>query len=247
MRTNQDFLEVIRASFKEYLNAGNSRSTKKLKPLHGGIAEDIREIFGSKYTVKSQDNAGGKEGTIKGNYYPKKVDITVCENGNPVAGYAIKFVMRNYSQNSVNYFENMLGETANIRSNGIPYFHVFIIFDQVPHYGNNGTFKGYDVLTKHNLDKYIALSKDDPSKYISAPDKMLFVILRLKEKSSSHAFADETDYANYYLSVINDADLISYSDKFKGEFGNGVILNDYATFIDATHSIAMKKQTVGVP
>ena len=34
--------------------------------------------------------------------------------------------MQNYSQNSVNYFENMLGETANIRSNNKTYIEKII-------------------------------------------------------------------------------------------------------------------------
>jgi hypothetical protein len=42
--------------------------------------------------------------------------------------------MQNYSQNSNNYFENMLGETANIRSSNIPYFQIFIIPDEIPYY-----------------------------------------------------------------------------------------------------------------
>ena len=35
----------------------------------------------------------------------------------------------------------MLGETANIRTNSIPYFQIFIIFDKVPYYGKGGEFK----------------------------------------------------------------------------------------------------------
>ena len=115
MLSNQQFLEVIRESFKTYLSIDTSRSTAKLKTLHGHIAHDIEELFGPEYTVLSQGIGNDKEGCIQGRYYPKNVDITVNKAGKPVAGYAIKFVMRNYSQNSNNYFENMLGETANIR------------------------------------------------------------------------------------------------------------------------------------
>ena len=35
------------------------------------------------------------------------VDITINYKGKAIAGYAVKFAMRNYSQNSNNYFENM--------------------------------------------------------------------------------------------------------------------------------------------
>lgn len=241
MLTNQQFLSVVRESFKKYLAIDTSRSTAKLKSLHGKIAGDIKELFGPEYTVLSQGLGNDKEGTINGRYYPKNVDITVSKNGKPVAGYAVKFVMRNYSQNSNNYFENMLGETANIRSNSIPYFQIFIIFEKVPYYKKGGAFQKYDILTEHNLEKYFALSKDDPAAYIHTPDKTLLMILDLKEKTPSHRFIDSKDYANYYNSVINDEDLIKYSQKIKDTFDDSVILNDYEKFIKKTYYIAEGK------
>lgn len=241
MLNNQQFLDVIRESFKTYLSIDTSRSTAKLKALHGKIAKDIKELFGSEYTVLAQGIGNDSEGSIQGRYYPKNVDITVSKNGKTVAGYAVKFVMRNYSQNSNNYFENMLGETANIRANSIPYFQVFIIFEQVPYYKKGGEFSRYDVLTEHNLEKYIALSKDNPATFMHTPDKTLFVILRLKEKSPSHRFADSKDYAKYYNSVIDDPDLLAYSEKIRDTFDDTVILNDYEKFIKKTYYIAEGK------
>ena len=237
MLNNQQFLNVIRESFKTYLAIDTSRSTAKLKILHGKIAQDIQELFGSEYTILSQGIGNDSEGSIQGRYYPKNVDITVIKNGKPVAGYAVKFVMRNYSQNSNNYFENMLGETANIRANSIPYFQIFIIFEKVPYYKNGGAFQKYDVLTEHNLEKYFALSKDDPAFYLHTPDKTLFVILNLKEKAPSYQFVNSKDYAQYYNSVINDNDLLAYSQKIKDTFDDSVILNDYEKFIKKTYYI----------
>ncbi len=241
MLTNQQFLEVVRDSFKTYLDVDTSRSTAKLKTLHGHIARDIKELFGSGYTVLSQGIGSGKEGSIQGRYYPKNVDITVCKGNKPVAGYAVKFVMRNYSQNSNNYFENMLGETANIRSNSIPYFQVFIIFEQVPYYKKGGAFQRYDVLSEHNLDKYLMLSKDDPASFYHTPDKTLIVVLHLKEKSPSYRFTDSKDYAKYYRSVIDDPDLMQYSTRIRDIFADSVILNDYERFIKKTYFIAEGK------
>lgn len=241
MLNNQQFLNVIRESFNTYLSIDTSRSTAKLKVLHGKIARDIKELFGPEYTVLSQGIGNDSEGSIQGRYYPKNVDITVSKKGKPVAGYAVKFVMRNYSQNSNNYFENMLGETANIRANSIPYFQIFIIFEKVPYYKNGGAFQKYDVLSEHNLEKYYALSKDDPASFLHTPDKTLFVILKLKEKSISHIFANSKDYAKYYLSVINDSDLLAYSEKIKDTFDDSVVLNDYEKFIKKTYYIAEGK------
>lgn len=79
MLSNQEFLAVIRESFKTYLSIDTSRSTAKLKVLHGNIAKDIRELLGPQYTVLSQGIGNDSEGSIQGRYYPKNVDITVSK------------------------------------------------------------------------------------------------------------------------------------------------------------------------
>lgn len=131
--TNEDFLAKLTESFVAYLCKGTSRSTDKLKAIHGTIAYDIKRRLGPDYEVCSQGYGNDKEDSIQGRYISKKVDITVKHQSKPVAGIAVKFVMRNYSQNSNNYFENMLGETANIRCNNYPYFQIFIILDPLPY------------------------------------------------------------------------------------------------------------------
>ncbi len=241
MMTNEKFLEMIKDSFVTYLKVGTSRSTAKLKTLHGHIAQDLKEILGDNFLIFSQGYGNDKEGCIDGRYYPKNVDITINYHNKPVAGYAVKFVMRNYSQNSNNYFENMLGETANIRSNSIPYFQIFIIFDKVPYYKKGGEFSRYDIITEHNLEKYLKLSNDDPNVYFHTPDKTLVVLISLKEKSLNYCFSNEKDYSDYYRSVIDDVNLMSYSEKIKDLFGNSVILNNYENFIKRTTALILGK------
>lgn len=237
--TNQEFLENICLSFKRYLEVGTSRSTAKLKNLHGSIATDLKQKFGQDFTVRSQGIDEDSECTIDGRYYPKRVDITVEKGGHAVAGYSLKFVMRNYLQNSNNYFENMLGETANIRANDIPYFQIFIIFDKVPYYKKAGILTKYDYISPHNLEKYLALSRDDPKNYFHTPDKTLLVIAKLKEKSPGYMFRDENEYADYYLSAIDDGDLLSYMPRESDPFADSVIFNNYEDFIDRTYHIVM--------
>ena len=241
MMTNEEFLKSIRESFRTYLQVGTSRSTAKLKSLHGEIALDLEAFYGKEFTICSQGYGNDKEGCIKGRYYSKNVDIIIKKDDRPVAGYAVKFVMRNYSQNSNNYFENMLGETANIRSNAIPYFQIFIIFDKVPYYEKGGAFKKYDVITPHNLEKYLALSKDDPSIFFHTPDKTLVVIVKLKENASNYRFIDDKDYAKFYLSVIDDVDLFTYASQVSDPFEDSVIYNDYEDFIQRTYHITVGK------
>lgn len=239
MMTNSDFLDVIRESFLTYLQVGTSRSPAKLNTLHGHIAKDLGEKFGDSFTVHSKGYSDEKEGIIEGRYYLKNVDITIKRNGKAVAGYAVKFVMRNYSQNSNNYFENMLGETANIRSNSIPYFQLFIIFDKVPYYKKGGNFNKYDAISAHNLDKYLALSKDDPSIFFHTPDKTLIVIIKLKEREPSYRFMNDKEYAEYYKSVIYDTDLFTYAALAVDQFDDSVIYNDYEDFIERSYHITM--------
>ncbi|MEG7979006.1 MAG: hypothetical protein NY202_03795 [Mollicutes bacterium UO1] len=64
----------------------------------------------------------------------KRVDIAITKGEETVAGLGVKFIMSNYSQNSNNYFESMLGETANIRTNNILYFQIVICFARPPYF-----------------------------------------------------------------------------------------------------------------
>lgn len=82
---------------------------------------------------------------VSGRYFDKKVDISVFkkENGQEIAigGLAIKSIMTNYAQNSNNYFEDMLGETANLRSNGKLYFQLLVLPEQMPYFGEKNKIK----------------------------------------------------------------------------------------------------------
>ena len=240
MLTNEKFLSVVKDSFRYYLARGITQSPAELKTLHGEIVKNLSELYGPDFTIESQGYCGDSECCVEGRYYPKKVDITIRHKGKPIAGYAVKFVMRNYSQNSNNYFENMLGETANLRANGIPYFQIFIIFDKVPYYKAGGAFHKWDVITRHNLDKYIKLSRDNPSVFYHTPEKTLIVLLSLKERPGA-SFVNEKDYAAYYITRITEPDLITYSNQISDVFGDTVILNDYENFAQRTVNIVKGK------
>ena len=98
--TNQEFLKAVSNSFHEFVDSGTSRSTAKLKPLHGAIARDIAAKLGHGYSVMAQGYGDDREAYIKGRYMNKKVDITILKGKEKVAGIAVKFVMQNYAQNS---------------------------------------------------------------------------------------------------------------------------------------------------
>lgn len=238
---NDDFLETITKSFMAYVEAGTSRSTAKLKALHGKIAADVRTELGCEYVVKSQNEGysegDGKEGALKGHYYDKNVDIAIEKNGTSVAGYAVKFVVRNYSQNSNNYFENMLGETANIRANSIPYFQIFIILNPIPYFKRGGSFGHYEKVSEHNFDKYFIMSKDCPRQFFHVPDKTLLIVVDSKEMLPE-SFDTEGDYFDYYKKRKEESFLFGYSNVFKDVFNksdySNTIYNDYHSFISKT-------------
>ena len=137
---NKEFLEVIKASFVTFLRT-HSRSNKKLIVLHSAIADNIKRKLGNRYEIKALGIGDGKEGRTVGRYMEKTVDILISKNGEDLAGIGVKFVMNNYSQNANNYFENMLGETANIRTNNKEYFQIFILPEEVPYFDKKGKIK----------------------------------------------------------------------------------------------------------
>lgn len=125
----------------------------------------------------------------------------------------------------------MLGETANIRTGAIPYFQIFILFDKLPYFEKGGLLKKYDIITCHNIEKYVLLSKDNPSEYFHTPNITLISLLTLKEDVRNVSFKSSSDYAKYYKSKTKTKDLITYSSKIKDKFGQSVEFNNYENFI----------------
>lgn len=231
MLTEDQFLMQIQRSFDAFLRkGGNSRSNFKLKPLHGAIASDIAELLGADYTIMSQGYGNDKEAHIAGRYVNKAVDITIMDkNTNKnVAGIAVKFVMQNYSQNSNNYFENMLGETANIRTANCPYFQVFIVFDTLPYYKSKGEFLKWEHFTDHNVEKYCKLSHDDIGTFFHTPNKTLIYVVHLTPEIQK--LSTKTEYVNFYKK--NKYQIVKTQYQYNGLKNDGaVILNDYVSFI----------------
>lgn len=237
MLTNQQFLDKILHSFESFITIGTSRSTAKLKPLHGAIARDLAEILGPNYIIKSQGYGDDREASIQGRYVDKMVDITVKERrtGKAVAGVAVKFVMQNYSQNSNNYFENMLGETANIRTAHCPYFQIFIILDKLPYYKKGGELQKWEEFTDHNIEKYCKLSHDDVSTYFHTPDKTLIYVVHISPEARVWT---QAEYMRFYQE--NPPQISMSRHHYPDITDNGaVILNDYEVFIQKVYHTIM--------
>lgn len=242
MMTNQDFLNRILDSFKSFIDIGTSRSTAKLKPLHGAIASDIAERLGYGYSIMSQGYGDDREGKIEGRYVDKMVDITIKERktNKPIAGIAVKFVMQNYSQNSNNYFENMLGETANIRTSNCPYFQIFIILDKLPYYKNSGELSKWEEFTDHNITKYCKLSYDDIDSYYHTPNKTLIYVVHSIPEAPENSVVTKSAYMDYYRQNIPTLRLTQHQyPNIKSD--GAVILNDYEKFMDKVYHTIMAR------
>lgn len=234
MLSNNGFLKVIEDSFRAFINSGTSRSTAKLKPLHGKIARDIAERIGTDdYEIRAYGYEDGREDKIKGRYIDKRVDIAIKDKITQkyIAGIAVKFVMQNYSQNSNNYFENMLGETANIRTTKCKYFQTFIILHKLPYYKKSGIFTKWEEFTEHNMDKYCKLSKDNIDVFLHTPNKTLICVVKVTPDIPN--IVNKKDYIKFY---INNIDIVSakyYECSYNKLIKPGnIIINDYESFIE---------------
>ncbi len=239
---NREFLDAISRSFKKFLET-SSRSNEKLKVLHGAIASDIFEKLkrlsgfskiSGRFDVASLGFRKGKESKILGRYIDKTVDITIIDKSRniAVAGIAVKFVMQNYLQNSNNYFENMLGETANIRCKGVPYFQIFIIPDKIPYYDKDGRIQKWESFSDINTRKYEVLARDNPDSYFHTPNKTLLYVVHVPD--TDERIVSKKDYVRVYSSLasLNVKETLLPYHVLREHRESTVIFNDYEMFID---------------
>jgi hypothetical protein len=240
MKEEQKFLKAIQDSFNAFIASGSSRSTAKLKPLHGYIAQEIANRLGDDYIIKSHGYGDDKEYKAEGKYMDKDVDISILNKHTQefVTGIAVKFVMQNYKQNSYNYFEGMLGETSNIRSNNKPYYQIFIILDKLPYYKNdeeNGKIiSKWEKLTPHNMKKYIKLSYDNVDSNLHVPNNTLIYVVHINDEADEQTINTQKKYLEYYKTNIPSVEL---SKNEYPEFNpNGsVIYNNFEKFMDKVY------------
>lgn len=187
-----------------------SRSNRKLVPLHSCIAHFISATLGSEYFIRSLGIGDSKEEQIAGQYYAKRVDIAVINDNKPIAAIGLKFVTSNYKQNNVNYFENMLGETANLRRKNCRYAQVIVIRKEMPYKLKSGKTTKMEHISEKNLRKYVQLVKDKDHPH--RPDLMSIAIVdfptnqlpRLAEEDSELGLSAETiGMLQHELSLAN--------------------------------------------
>lgn len=230
---NEEFNKILKESFCTYLTT-SARSNEKLKILHGFIANKIKNAFNNEnILVHSISKNGGQEKKMSGLFMDKKVDIVISKNNKDICGIAIKFVMSNYFQNSNNYFENMLGETSNIRSGGYEYFQIFIIDSKIPYFKQNKNITNWENINITNLDKYQNMSMVDPEKNFHIPTKTLIYVCKKEFKNNKDSkemvnLKNREEYKKFCL----EKDFKIVQDDLKDvKFGKNIIFNDFELFI----------------
>jgi len=213
------FIKAINASFAAYNKKGGVRSNKKLIPIHRFLSEIILKKLKKGYSIKSLGIGDGKEATVDGKYYPKDLDVAIFKDDKIIATVSFKFVTSNYKQNANNYFENLMGETANIRRQNIGFAHFLVLRGHTPYYSKNkgnlrGKEKGIEVISEKHLQKYIKLFND--MDFPHKPDLLGICLIDFdQKKKAKFVNLDDFDFSVETKKLLkNDFSLNEFLDKF---------------------------------
>jgi len=173
----EEFIKSLEEGYKNYLLV-HARSSTKIVPMHKCISKILKEKLGKEYTIKSMGVGDNKEFKFKGKYYTKDLDITILKDDKPISALGFKFVTSNYKQNSNNYFENMLGETANVKRNDLLYGQILILKEQMPYFSTDKKqFTKVEKINELNLKKYFKLGTDNAENLYHKPDIMFIAFV----------------------------------------------------------------------
>lgn len=170
------FLAAMRESYR-MVQARGPRSPEKTKVLHGWVQEELRRELGDAYALTGQSPVSASEASVEGMYYGKNVDVLVSRDGQELGVVSVKFVITNYWQNSVNYFEQQVGETANLRRRNIVYGNLFCVTDPIPYLKRSGEVARLERLRDHDIQRYAKLRADH--EHIHAPQEMAIGVVSL--------------------------------------------------------------------
>lgn len=175
---NSRFICAVQESYASYTEHG-ARSPKKLLPLHQWVADEMQSVLGEEHAMKSLRKDGeGKEEKIEGKYYDKNVDISISKQDSvPLAIISIKFVTSNFQQNANNYFEHLMGETANIRRTNVGVGHLMVLPYKLPYLNNQSDVTKIEIIKNSHLQKYVKLAQD--GNHPHRPDATGIVIISL--------------------------------------------------------------------
>lgn len=177
------FVEAISESYQMYLRHG-SRSNQKIKVLHGWVQDELRNTLDPEFQILGLSLKSKAEAPVEGMYYSKNADVVIRRSGLEIGVISLKFVNSNYKQNANNYFEQQMGETANLRRNDIVFGHIMCLTEPIPYYRRDGSLAKRESISDADVQKYLALSQDHL--YPHAPDVQALCVaaLDLRKKES---------------------------------------------------------------
>ena len=178
----QRFLAAMQESYRMVLRHG-VRSNEKTKVLHGWVQDELRLELGDDYDFVGQSPENVREAAVSGMYYDKNVDVLVSRDGQGLGIISIKFVISNYWQNSINYFEQQVGETANLRRRNIVYGNLFCVTNPIPYKSRSGGIVRSERIRDHDIQRYSRLRAD--YEHIHAPDEMAIGIVDLDDDADN--------------------------------------------------------------
>lgn len=132
-------------------------------------------LLGNEYKIYYLD---GSELKVNGRYYPKHVDIGIQKGKKNLFVLSFKFVTSNYKQNVNNFFENLLGECANIRTQDIGFGHILVLRNKIPYYEKGRNIKRWEYPDDSDLGKYIKLFRDRNS-FFHSPNYLAIEIVSI--------------------------------------------------------------------
>ena len=191
------FLQAMSKSLADYHDFG-ARSSKKLVAPHSWIAKTALAQLGDGFRANSYGIGKGKEKTVPGKYYNKTVDVAVEKIGadnsaRTVAVASFKFVTSNYKQNSVNYFEHMLGETANLRRAGVGFAHLLVLRKNMPYLRQAGGHDRVEKITDHNMAKYVKLFRDRDEDFPHQPQVLGVALVDFNKNGKARFCEGDSD------------------------------------------------------
>lgn len=161
----------------------------------------------------------GKEARFNGKYYPKKLDIAVFKDEKIITTISFKFITSNYKQNANNYFEQLMGETANIRRQGVAFAYFVVFRGDTPYFAKNkgnlrGKQKKTEIIKEKDLQKYIKLFKD--MDFPHKPDLIEICFLDFDQnKKAKFVNLDNFDFSSETKQLLkNEFSLNKFLDKF---------------------------------
>ena len=200
MIKNNELLKAIQDSYNNYLLHG-ARSTKKMLPLSELIGKYLVTIFGEDYQINYLGNKINEK-KVAGKYYDKNIDITVSKNNKAMFCIGLKFITSNFKQNANNYFETMLGETANVQaSDQHPYAHLIILRTKTPYLKKDKTVDKIEIINNKDIEKYLNLVLDIRQTHI--PFSIGIIFIDIDEKTNVCNLVNPNEIKNLNVDLFN--------------------------------------------